>query len=232
MVPPGSGVYCFAMRMPLALPLSLALAAATVGCARRQLASTVCSDFTPCGGSLAPAWAVASSCPIRKVEPTSCPGLATNTNDVKFGGTVSFSPNKTYSLTRTISGTGRATIPKACFTAANPALAKATCEQIASGVGRTLAGQGAPISKFACKTQGATCDCAMTFNGKPVTQAGKYQTTGNTLLMTYQDGLDSETERWDYCSDATNLRMKPAAAPGGGLDLESSLSGVLVLKKQ
>jgi hypothetical protein len=162
----------------------------------QDLAGSICSTFTACGGSVVGTWKVSSICLDAPQGYPSCPGFL-HSGQLEYSGTVTFSSSGTYTRALTKSGTLVASYPMSC-------LSGTTCAQLSAAIFQADAGYTG-----SCSSSADTCVCSTTYAG-PENEQGSFTTDGNSIVMTSSAG--SGDEKGGYCVLGNQLTIRSSTS--------------------
>lgn len=162
-----------------------------------------CDTTTPCGGDAVGTWTLADVCMVGSMPvPDECPEAVITVQDLSMTGTLTMGADGTYDVS--MGGMSMELLlhlPDTC----TQGLDCATLGQYME----SDCVDGAPDG----------CDCTLTNQGDPSTDAGAYVVSGTTVTLTSDDGSEPETA--DFCADIDELwvSMPPEEAGSPSISL-------------
>jgi hypothetical protein len=166
-----------------------------------------CGKVNPCGGDITGDWTITGACvsneaatmQIASILPGCTTAMVTSTS-VKASGSASFDANMSYTLTRTLTSSGKATIPPSCLMVAGVMLSCAAADAL---IQQYIATNPMGVQSAHCSGTD-TCVCDVTLAPTTTTEMGTYATAGTAVTLTTSTGTVGVA---DYCVQKGELHI-------------------------
>jgi hypothetical protein len=192
-----------------------------------------CGKVAPCGGDITGNWTISDACvsntavmmQITQFVPN-CTTVTASAGSVHATGSASFNADMTYSLTETLTASGKAKVPPECLQTGGITL---TCAELDQVLQALIAANSVPVTSAHCSGSGS-CDCDVTLAPTTTTEMGTYATTGTTLTTTASTGTVNAI---GYCVQKNELHMAAvdATMPTNAMG-QPNIDADTVFKKQ
>lgn len=168
------------------------------GDTNEALGSDATCGESACGGDLVGTWEVDELCGWPDFEQAfgdaECEGSSVRLIDVALDGSVNYRAAGTYTASLRLTGSFELSYPRSC-------LGGGTCADLDAALQQSLA--ESPIRAASC-SGGQTCKCVAELRPDTIEEQGEYETKGNVVTMTSDDGTVSKV---DYCASGKTLYL-------------------------
>lgn len=184
-----------------------------------------CGKVQPCGGNPIGTWKFTRQCTtsIEGFMNDLCPAATVSPGNLTASGSATFSPDFTYSLSLTLSGTVQAKVPASCLKQGPFTL---SCAELGPLVQTALAAQAdSPFTSVTCA--GATdCTCMVGLSVSGDDESGTFAVIGTKLQLNGGDGDD-------FCVQGSELHLitTTTGVPMGSMGTMTISSDVVAVRQ-